>query len=172
MNLVPVGKMGQKKGFKHTPEFAARLLVFAKRRKSKKWHASIKASWTPEKRAAARAKAVKQWLESPPGRRYSGTVPELLVQGALASVGIAFEAQFKLGGALYDFAVESKRILIEVDGCYWHNCDLCGYANARPEAYKTDKRKNTLALRAGWRLIRIPEHAVKDGSFRELLVKL
>ncbi len=161
--------MPRPRGMPITPEHAEKLRAFARRPKNKKWRESVGRAWTEEKRAAARARALKQWVETPPGRRFSGTRPELLVQAHLESLGVVLVAQYALGGALYDFAIPSRSLLVEVDGCYWHNCESCGYRGARPEAYRTDKRKNTLALRAGWRLIRIPEHAVYDGSFKGLL---
>lgn len=68
----------------------------------------------------------------------------------------------------WDFAIPVSRVLIEVDGCYWHGCEACGYPVPKQKR-KEDRRKNTIAKRSGWRLIRIPEHAVKDGSFKELL---
>ena len=63
-----------------------------------------------------------------------------------------------------------KRLVVFVDGCFWHGCPQC---DKRPEqsgefwaekinANKQRDRRVTAALeREGWTVLRVPEHAVR-----------
>lgn len=93
---------------------------------------------------------------------------ESVVEMAIIGEGEVFEAQYKLSYFVFDFAIPSKRLLIEVDGCYWHGCESCGHI-ARPANRANDERKNRLSKILGWELLRIPEHSVKDGMFLHFL---
>lgn len=86
----------------------------------------------------------------------AGTLPERIVGAYLTVKGANYKSQFALPGApfKYDFAVPSKRLLIEVDGCYWHGCARCGHAG-KPDTIRVDKLKSRYARRLGWNLIRI-----------------
>ena len=59
-----------------------------------------------------------------------------------------------------DEALPGKKIAIEIDGCYWHGCLVCGF-EGHPDTLRLDRRKKTYLLKRGWRIFRIPEHEVK-----------
>lgn len=70
-----------------------------------------------------------------------------------------------------DFAFLSKRVLVFVDGCFWHGCARCDRMPTSNIAYwrtkigrNRDRDKATTALlrRAGWRVIRLWEHQLKS----------
>jgi DNA mismatch endonuclease (patch repair protein) len=86
----------------------------------------------------------------------SGTLPERIVGAFLVGKGVEYQSQFALPGSpfRFDFAIPAKRILIEVDGCYWHGCARCGHAG-KPDTIRQDRVKTALARRSGWRLLRI-----------------
>lgn len=107
------------------------------------------------------------WLSA---RGRSPSRAEANVAKHLEALGVAFEAQHVLPGSkkLFDFAIPERRLLIEVDGCYFHGCAKCGRPGMANNL-KSDAEKNQLAKERGWTLIRIPEHAVNDGSFKELI---
>lgn len=110
---------------------------------------------SPETRAKLAAIAAEQ-----NSKRLRVSSLEVLVRVRLERLGIAFEAQVVLPGApafAFDFAIPARRILIEVDGCYWHGCVQCGYPGV-PKTVRLDKGKTAWAKKNGWRLLRIKEH--------------
>lgn len=80
---------------------------------------------------------------------------------------IDYERQFKLGGYSFDFMVRGLDLvgdlLIEVDGCYWHGCELCGFPGL-PGNKRSDARKEDYARRHELALLRIPEHTLDERS--------
>lgn len=84
------------------------------------------------------------------------TKPELLVRELLLIRGVSFDQQFSIAGYpfVFDFAIPSRKLLIEADGCYWHGCPACKEPG-KPDTVRNDRRKNGIARREGWRLIRI-----------------
>lgn len=98
--------------------------------------------------------------------RSSGTAPEIAVQKLLEARGVAFVAQFvhpEDPYHIWDFAIPSLKILIEVDGCYWHGCERCGHA-ASLSNRRSDAAKNAWAKKLGWRLVRIRECELENGK--------
>lgn len=151
--------------------------------KSEEHKAKLREGWTTEKRAQQSRVASDRVYDAEIMRRrgrlggWSGarsgkeTGPEKTVREELERLGLKFKSQAlikRMPYAVWDFVLKKQQVLIEVDGCYWHGCAVCRYPTP-PRKATEDKRKNTLALNAGWRLIRIPEHAVKDGSFKAAL---
>lgn len=78
----------------------------------------------------------------------------------LRAAGIDFVLQFQTTHHAFDFALPEARVLIEVDGCYWHGCAKCGYPGV-PKTVALDVRKTAWAKRHGWRLIRVKEHSIR-----------
>jgi G:T-mismatch repair DNA endonuclease (very short patch repair protein) len=108
-----------------------------------------------ETRAKLSAAAVRRIQKQPK----SDTKPERAVRAKLESLHVEFQAQAVIDGDPYhvwDFAIPSQRVLIEVDGCYWHGCKRCGQ-KGMPGTHRHDKAKNTVAKKLGWHLIRIRE---------------
>jgi len=66
-----------------------------------------------------------------------------------------------------DFVFPRKRVVVFVDGCFWHGCPRCyrrpssrrGYWDAKVARNKARDRRVTRTLRRmGWRVLRIWEH--------------
>jgi len=66
-----------------------------------------------------------------------------------------------------------KRIVLFVDGCFWHGCPECGKSPEQSGEFwvrkiKTNKERDqriTTGLKSeGWTVIRIPEHAVRTKA--------
>ncbi len=110
---------------------------------------------TPETRAKIGLAVAKALAKYKP----RATAPEQAMAELLRARGVDFESQFRFRGSryLFDFAVPSKRLLIEVDGCYWHGCARCGYPGTE-RSRRVDPLKNGLAAKMGWRLVRVKEH--------------
>lgn len=71
-----------------------------------------------------------------------------------------------------DFFFPSKRLVVFVDGCFWHGCPVCGHVPATNSAFWAAKlrhrrqrdRQVTKALRQqGYVLIRFWEHTLRGG---------
>jgi DNA mismatch endonuclease (patch repair protein) len=74
-----------------------------------------------------------------------------------------------------DFVFSKARLVIFVDGCFWHSCPKhsnkpksnSSFWEKKLEANKARDRLVSRALRkAGWKVIRIWEHDLKDNSHK------
>ena len=72
-----------------------------------------------------------------------------------------------------DFVFRDVRLVIFVDGCFWHNCPRCkwtpmsnvNYWRAKFAMNKARDRNADRALRnAGWNVLRIWEHSLKKPT--------
>lgn len=52
------------------------------------------------------------------------------------------------------------RIAIEIDGCYWHGCENCGYPGVG-SIKRIDKSKESYLRNRGWSILRIKECDIK-----------
>ena len=59
--------------------------------------------------------------------------------------GIVLQPSKWIGGRVFDYCYEEKKILFECDGSYWHSL---------PQVRKVDKLKDTMAIENGYTLIR------------------
>lgn len=69
-----------------------------------------------------------------------------------------------------DLVFPKKRIVVFVDGCFWHGCQECKgvphqsgdfWRRKIEENLARDNRVDAELKEAGWMVIRVPEHAVK-----------
>lgn len=72
-----------------------------------------------------------------------------------------------------DLVFPRKKILIFVDGCFWHGCTDCGKSPEQSGQFWVDKitnnrerdRRVTANLeKDGWTVLRIPEHEVRTKA--------
>jgi DNA G:T-mismatch repair endonuclease len=115
--------------------------------------------------ARARLREIRAQVVFP----FKDTKPELAVQMLLQDCGIEFTTHRHILGLLHqwDIKIESKKILIEVDGCYWHGCPICKLPKARTK--QSDIPCTAFATAAGWTVIRIRECEIKAGDFSKLV---
>lgn len=77
----------------------------------------------------------------------------------LKSRGLLFEEQKLINGRfLVDAYIPSLNLIIEADGDYWHKLD---------RVQKKDKAENAYLTECGYNLLRLSEHEINDGSFKE-----
>ena len=78
-----------------------------------------------------------------------------------------------------DIAIKGRNVAIFIDGCFWHMCKKHFVPPKTHREYwlpKIEKnverdKQNTLVLKKnGWRVIRIWEHEIKDGSYKRKLM--
>lgn len=84
-----------------------------------------------------------------------------------------------------DFVFDAERLVVFLDGCYWHGCPKCyraptsntGYWSEKLRRNKTRDRNVSRTLRQqGWRVVRFWEHEIEAApakivsKIRELIV--
>jgi very-short-patch-repair endonuclease len=91
---------------------------------------------------------------------------ELMFEKFMLDLDIPVKPQFQINYKFFDFIIEGTKILIEVDGSYWH-CDPRLYPNGpenkvQKNAIINDLYKNRLAAANGYLLIRVWESDFKE----------
>lgn len=89
------------------------------------------------------------------------TKPHQTLKQMLVSEGIETLTEHSVSYYHIDEAIPSLKIAIEVDGCYWHGCDACGFTPTKRIA-GNDKAKNTNLSKLGWAVLRLKEHEIYD----------
>jgi DNA mismatch endonuclease (patch repair protein) len=76
-----------------------------------------------------------------------------------------------------DFTFRRERVVVFIDGCFWHGCPRCNWTPASNTTYWQEKlrrnkardRQADRALRqAGWHVLRVWEHTLKRQPGRVL----
>ena len=97
--------------------------------------------------------------------RHKASFPERLVAARLENAGVNFKWQAYLPGLQhpYDFLLPEKRVVIEEDGCRFHDCKKpgCKYrGNPSSRAGSRDSEVTLHAIKQGYRVIHLWEHDV------------
>jgi very-short-patch-repair endonuclease len=88
------------------------------------------------------------------------TKPHRVLEMALLAAGVqGLVREYRIGFYHVDEALPHLALAIEVDGCYWHGCSVCGFPG-HPGTQALDRRKTTYLCCKGWRVLRIPEHCI------------
>ncbi len=104
------------------------------------------------------------------------TRPEVLVRDACAAAGWFGVAHVPVLGVRPDLVFEAARVVVFVDGCFWHGCPQHYSAPSTRPAYWQERlrrnverdRRQTLTLEtAGWRVVRVWEHEA-EGPLAEV----
>jgi very-short-patch-repair endonuclease len=75
-----------------------------------------------------------------------------------------FYSEYNFGPYAIDEADPLAKIALEIDGCYWHGCDICGFKGDTRIA-DIDKRKITYLENNGWVIIGITEHDILKDPY-------
>lgn len=59
--------------------------------------------------------------------KFENTKPELIFSSILENAKIEFVKQKWIHGYRVDFLIPKQNLIIEVQGCYYHGCKLCGH---------------------------------------------
>jgi DNA mismatch endonuclease (patch repair protein) len=99
------------------------------------------------------------------------TKPEIMLRKALWREGVRYRLAYKLDGKP-DLVIPKTRIVIFIDGCFWHQCPLhCKipdtnrdfWVNKLSRNVQRDKVVTEILEKAGWRVFRCWEHEVRQG---------
>ncbi len=92
---------------------------------------------------------------------------ERVVQNALTQHSIRFVTQYTIGRYICDIYLPERRTVIEVQGCYWHGCEVCGFRY--PVKKRRDARKLGYLKYRGYRVVLLWEHDILAGHTEALL---
>lgn len=125
-------------------------------------------------RSVGRSRSVPQASSDEIHRRMStqrrrDTAPELAIRRILHARGHRYRVDFPLPGLRRraDLAFTRSRLIVFVDGCYWHLCPLhrtlpkrnAGWWLAKLEANAArDRDTDERLAAAGWNVLRVWEH--------------
>lgn len=96
------------------------------------------------------------------------------LEGLLAPALLNWLPQHKVGWYLLDWAHPTEKLAIEVQGCWFHCCQLCFPGSPTHKTQRqvvgNDKRKRPFLERQGWRIIELWEHTIRALTSDELRV--
>lgn len=99
------------------------------------------------------------------------TKPEMLLRRALWAHGARYRLHYKTPVGRPDIVFVGRRLAVFVDGCQWHGCPEHYVRPRSRNAFWADKLRTTVERDqrqtrelevAGWRVLRVWEHAVHE----------
>ena len=105
-----------------------------------------------------------------PNRKFSNTKIEQKIATELEKRGLVRNVDFYQNKGLenianVDFYLPRYNVIIECDGCFYHNC-LEHYPKHHKDTRKTDKLKTKNLIKAGFKVYRFWEHEINESSER------
>lgn len=100
-------------------------------------------------------------------QRQAGTKPEVALRQELHRRGLRYRLTAPFKGVRPDIVFPGIRLVVFVDGCFWHGCPDHGtqpknnaaWWAAKLDANKARDARQTAALKAaGWEVLRVWEH--------------
>lgn len=90
---------------------------------------------------------------------------EAEVEKWLLDLGAEYKSEHPISRVHVDFYVPVRKLVVEVNGCYWHGCKEC-VGQATPDQMKKrrqDGRRYTFLRNAGYRLLILWEHEIEKA---------
>lgn len=121
----------------------------------KKWFASLSEEEKME--------LLAPWIEAGMNARGSISKKEKRLEEFFRSKGLEFETQYRIGRKIVDFYIPSKNLVIEFNGCFWHQCESCGHndgnrAGTSEEIRERDSKRIEFLQSQGYKVVVIWEH--------------
>ncbi|NLL10643.1 MAG: very short patch repair endonuclease [Methanomicrobiales archaeon] len=101
------------------------------------------------------------------------TKPELIIRRKLFASGVrGYRVHYDLPGKP-DIVFTKKKVVIFIDGCFWHKCPICFQEPETRKKFWVDKIdkncerdliNNLVLVEKGWTIIRIWEHHIRKNS--------
>ena len=135
--------------------------VLTKEWKKKIGIANSKRVWREESK-----NKLRQWHINNPNIKFKDTSIELKVEAELQKKQIKYKKQKSLNNVgIVDFYLPKYKIVIECDGCYWHNCPTHGKGEVK-NCSKKDRRKDSVLITNGYKIYRFWEHEINKSPER------
>lgn len=117
-------------------------------------------------------KATTNWILkfwNTPGIHGFNTKPEQEIKKILVSNNIDFITPFPLKHKLFDLYLPKYNLIIEVDGCYWHSKGILleNMNEQQLRRWKNDRYKDSLAIKNGYKIMRIWEDEINVTNVLE-----
>lgn len=103
--------------------------------------------------------------------RSRDTGPEVILRKTLWASGLRYRTNFRTPGGRADIAIPGRQLAVFVDGCFWHGCPE-HYVRPRSskdfwdrkltENVERDSRQTKRLLDAGWTVVRVWEHELRE----------
>lgn len=136
-------KSAAKKGKPRSPETIAKMSAATK---------AHYASLSPEEKGIYNERRNK-------GIHTKDTNIEVYVSRQLDKEGILYEQQKRVGRYVVDFLLAGQNLIIEVNGCYWHGCELCGYNTTEHlERRAHDEKRAAYLAKSGYMVAVLWQH--------------
>lgn len=113
------------------------------------------------------------------------TKPEVRLRSALHRLGLRFRKDFPIATderwLRVDLAFPRQRLVVFVDGCFWHGCPIhCRVPKANADYWipkikgniERDRATDRDLARLGWRVLRIWEHEPLDGAVAQVMTNV
>jgi DNA mismatch endonuclease Vsr len=112
------------------------------------------------------------------------TGPERRLHAILARLHLRnWKANYTNAPGNPDFAFPEQKLALFVDGCFWHGCPICQrplpatnveyWTRKISRNVERDKLYNAQLAEAGWRVLRVWEHELKQGcDYRHLVARI
>lgn len=85
----------------------------------------------------------------------------LAFKARMVSAGLdSFTTESLLGPFHVDEARSDLKLALEIDGCWWHGCQSCGFTGVR-STISNDRAKNAYLAKIGWVVVRVRECEIK-----------
>lgn len=106
---------------------------------------------------------ISEWNIEHPNRTFKDTSIELKIELELQKRGINYQKQVPLSKvARVDFYLPGDRVIIQCDGCYYHNC-LIHCPNSHIEARVRDSHQDLTLRSNGFKVYRFWEHEINES---------
>lgn len=99
------------------------------------------------------------------------TEPEMTLRRALWSSGLRYRTQRKVAGVRVDLCFVGARVVVMVDGCFWHGCPRhyskplsngVFWANKLKRNRRRDRANDRNLAAAGWTVLRVWECQIRE----------
>jgi very-short-patch-repair endonuclease len=103
-------------------------------------------------------------------RKIQKTEPETFAETLLLQVSENFQYQYKFKNRYFDFGLADSKILVEIDGDYWHSNGIT-YEDMNEQqrnTFRNDRYKDDLVSKSDWKLIRIWASELKTIDINQL----
>ena len=107
---------------------------------------------------------LREYSVAHPNRKFKDTTIELKIEAELQKRGITYEKQVPLCKiAIVDFYLPEYHIVIQCDGCYWHNC-LIHFPSFYIGRQERDAKQDAVLTYYGFNVFRFWEHDINESS--------
>ena len=113
-------------------------------------------------------------------QRRRDTGLEIAIRKALHALGYRFRIDYRLEPSLRcrgDIVFTRKKVVVFVDGCFWHGCPHHGTTPKNNRVWWTEKiaankvrdaRNSAALIELGWKVVRIWEHEEVTSAVRTI----